>query len=84
MCCSTGFLKFLLGFFTFITLGVGIAGIVFGSIELAHIGHIEFTEFNPAEISGALMVGIGVIALFVGTVGLCGTSKKSKCCLCIF
>jgi len=30
------------------------------------------------------MLGTGIIALFVGIVGLVGSSRKSKCCLCIY
>lgn len=48
MCLPVSCLKFILSFFAAITLIIGLAGIIVGSIELARIGHVDFATFNPA------------------------------------
>lgn len=86
MCLPVSCIKYTLSFFAAITLLIGIGGIVAGSIELAHIsGTVNFDEgWNPAEVAPALMLGVGIIALFVGIIGLVGSSRKNRCCLCIY
>lgn len=85
MCClSVGCLKSMLGFFTFLTLAVGIGGIVFGIIVLVDSSGVSMPTWNPEEITGGILLGFGLLASLVGGVGIYGSSKKSKCCLCIF
>jgi len=85
MCCmSVGCLKSILGFFTFLTLAVGLGGVVFGIIVLIKSSGVEMPTWNPEEVTGGILLGFGILVLLIGIIGIYGSSKKSKCCLCIF
>jgi uncharacterized membrane protein HdeD (DUF308 family) len=86
MCLPVSCIKFVLSFFAAVTLIIGIAGIVAGSIEIARISDKGAFDdgFNPATVAPAMMLGIGILALIVGIIGLVGSSRKNRCCLCIY
>lgn len=82
--CGVSCLKYTLSFFAIITTIVGIAGIVIGSIELARLGHIDFSSLSSAQYTGFILLGTGILAFLIGLVGVVGSKKKSSCCLCIY
>jgi len=85
MCLPLSCIKHVLSFFAFITILIGIAGLISGSIYWAKFnGHLDFDSFNPTTISTILLLGTGIMAIFIGITGMVGAKKKSKCCLCIY
>mmetsp|Transcript_873 Transcript_873/g.141 ORF Transcript_873/g.141 Transcript_873/m.141 type:complete len:84 (-) Transcript_873:829-1080(-) len=82
--CSTSCLKYVLSFFSFITVVIGLAGIIGGVIEMVKVGDVNWGTFNVTTATPKIMLGTGIVALIVGIIGIVGSVKKNNCCLCIY
>lgn len=83
MCCSTSFIKHVLSFFSYITTGLGIVGIVFGTTGFIKIGGIDFGSWNWAYVAPIALLSLGCLSFIIGIIGIVGAAKNSRCCLCM-
>jgi len=84
-CCSVNFLKYVLFIFNFIfylagltVLGVGIWTLFFKS------QYVVLLATKTYSATTYIMIGAGLLVLFVGVIGCIGVTKLNRCCLLSF
>jgi len=84
-CCSVNFLKYVLFIFNFLfyiagltVLGVGIWTLFFKS------QYVVLLATKTYAITTYILIGAGLLVLFVGVIGCIGVTKLNRCCLLSF
>lgn len=84
-CCSVHFLKYVLFIFNFIFYLAGLAIIGIGLWTLFFkSSYVSLLATKTFEATTYILIGAGILVLFVGILGCVGVLKENRCCLLLF